>query len=109
MPTPLQRTGSNPVKVSDKWLPSERLRLQRMGRVLRVTGQLLSIDLDKLTIIEGRGDAPAWTAADGAAITIDCAKMPALRGRHDVAVWLGTYAHELFHNLYTPRTDALLM
>lgn len=106
-----QRTGSNPVNVKT-FDPQARLRYRRMGRTLRLTDQLLSADIDSLSIVDidetGRG-APAWTSADGARITINASKMPRLETRRQVAVWLGTNAHELFHNLYTPRTDSPLM
>src|SRR4051794_14233391 len=110
MARPLQRTGSNPVKVNaETRTASDLLRLQRMARVLRLTDQMLSFDIDSLSLVEGESSAPAWTSADGAHITIDAGRMPNLWGRHNIAVWLGTNAHELFHNLYTPRTGTLLM
>ena len=111
MPQQWQRTGSNPVKVNaETHGPIALLRYQRMGRVLRLTDQMLSGDIDSLSIVEG-GQAPAWTSADGAAITIDASKMPSLvsGSRRNIAVWLGTNGHELFHNQFTPRADALLM
>ena len=104
-----QRTGSNPVKVNpDTYQPGTLLRLQQMGRELRLTDQMLSLDVDSLSIVEG-GPAPAWTSAEGDAITINVNDMPNLNTRRGIAVWLGTNAHELFHNLYTPRSTSLLM
>lgn len=102
----MQRTGTNPVKVEAE--PQTLLRLRRMGRELRMTDQILSLDLDSVTIVEG-GPAPAWTSPDGSVITIDVKRMPFLRSRESVAIWLGTNAHELFHNLYTPRDTTRLM
>ena len=104
----MKRTGTNPVNISKAVMPSELLRYQRMGRELRVMDQLLSPDIDSVSIIES-GPAPAWTSADGADITIAVSTMPPLHTRRQIAVWLGTNAHELFHNLFTPRVDSRLM
>ena len=100
------RTGSNPVDVEGD--PQFVLRLRRMARELRLTDQILSFDLDCVRVVDS-GPAPAWTSPDGSTITVNVGKMPGIRGRRGIAVWLGTNAHELFHNLFTPRSDALLM
>ncbi len=104
----MKRTGTNPVNISRVKHPTELLRYQRMGRELRVMDQLLSPDIDSVSIIEG-GPAPAWTSADGADVTINVSNMPPLNSRRDIAVWLGTNAHELWHNKYSPRADSRLM
>src|SRR5262245_7297177 len=109
MAMPYQRTGTNPVKVRPYTDPDELLRLRRMGRELRVMDQILSADIDSLAIVDDNSPAPAWTLPDGSVITIDAGKMPKLTDRRGIAVWLGTNAHELFHNLFTPRVDAKLM
>jgi hypothetical protein len=101
-----QRTGTNPVKVEAE--PRTLLRLRRMGREIRMTDQMLSLDLDSVQIVEG-GPAPAWTSPDGSTISVNVKRMPTVWTREGIAVWLGTNAHELFHNLYTPRDSALLM
>jgi hypothetical protein len=103
------RTGTNPVLV-ERANPATLLRLRRMGRTLRMTDQLLTYDLDSLVLVEnGTTGAPAWTAPDGSVITIDVSKMPSLYTRKGIAVWLGTNAHELFHNLWSPRSGSVLM
>jgi hypothetical protein len=102
-----QRTGSNPVHY-DTSDPVLLLRLKRLARELRLTDQILSFDLDSVQLVSG-GPAPAWTSPDGSTITVDVSKMPGVHSRKDLAVWLGTNAHELFHNLFTPRTTSKLM
>lgn len=106
-----KRTGTNPVtfRESNDMLPLTRLRYQRMARELRLTDQILSFDVDSVGITDTGIGAPAWTTADGSSITIDAGMMPPLKTRRQIAVWLGTNAHELFHNLFTPRQDSLLM
>ena len=107
--TGTMRTGTNPVHV-ERANPATLLRLRRMGRTLRLTDQLLTYDLDSLVLVEnGHTGAPAWTTPDGSVITIDVSKMPSLYTRKGVAVWLGTNAHELFHNLFSPRSGSILM
>lgn len=103
-----QRTGSNPVHLPDSVPGVDRVRYQRLAREMRLTLQMLTYDIDTLSIVDG-GPAPAWTEIDGDAVTINAAKMPPLRTRKQIAVWLGTKAHELFHSLYTPRADTVLV
>jgi hypothetical protein len=103
-----KRTGTNPVHITA--FPADLLLYQRIARELRMTDQILSDDLDCVEIVEA-GKAPAWTHPDGSRITINLARMPSLikAKRSHVAVWLGTNAHELFHNHYTPRSNSPLM
>ena len=103
-----QRTGSNPVNLGDAVLPSDRIRYQRMARVIRLMDQMLTYDIDTVAV-EASGPAPAWTKLDGDHITINAGMMPGLWSRTDVAVWLGTNAHEVFHSLYTPRAGTKLV
>jgi hypothetical protein len=106
-----QRTGSNPVRVEHAD-PLVILHLRRMGRHLRLTDQILSYDLDNIVIVDNDTAAPAWTNPDGETITINVRRMPGLgigADRRAIAVWLGTNAHELFHNLFTPRSGSMLM
>jgi hypothetical protein len=107
MPTPTQRTGKNTVQLNNV-LPSTLLRYQRLARELRLTDQILSVDVDSVTI-SGTGAAPAWTTLDGSHLTFNSEMMPGIQSRKNIAVWLGTNAHELFHNLFTPRTGSPLM
>lgn len=100
-----KRTGTNPVKIDVE--PKVLIRLQRIARELRLTGQILSFDLDSVQLVDGGGIA--WTSPDGSTITINAARMPSVFTRKGVAVWLGTYAHELFHNQFTPRSTSRLM
>lgn len=106
-----QRIGSNPVHVNNVD-PVALLALRRMGRHLRLTDQILSFDLDHIVLVEDDSSTPAWTNADGETITINVRRMPGLgigADRRAIAVWLGTNAHELFHNLFTPRSGSALM
>ena len=103
---PLRR-GSTDVDVPDL-TPKQMLRLQRLGRELRLTDQILSDDLDQVSIVGG-GPAPAWTSLDGDHVTFSMAKMPMPTNKIDVAVWLGTNAHELGHVLFSPRSSSMLM
>jgi len=104
------RRGKTNVNVSieDGYRPDDLLRLTRLARNLRVLDQLLSTDLDTLSIDES-GPAPAWTTLDGDHISFSLGKMPLPKHNLDVAVWLGTNAHELGHVLFTPRKDSPLM
>jgi hypothetical protein len=88
--------------------PGDILQLARLGRELRLTDQILTFDLDTVSIVEN-GPAPAWTTLDGEHISFAASKMPFPTGRIDVAVWLGTNAHEVGHVLYSPRVDSPLM
>lgn len=106
MSTLHKRTGSNPVHVEAD--SRTLLGLRRMARELRLTDQILSFDIDSVSVIE-KGPAPAWTSPDGSAITINRTRMPPLTKRKNVAVWLGTNAHELFHNLFSPRENSPLI
>jgi hypothetical protein len=88
--------------------PEAVLRLNRLGRELRLTDQILSVDMDTVSIVPS-GPAPAWTTLDGDAVSFALDKMPAPTSRDAVAVWLGTNAHELGHVLFTPRRNSPLM
>lgn len=103
------RRGATNVHVSDaEYSPRTLLRLGRMGRELRLTDQMLSDDLDTVTIVED-GPAIAWTSPDGSHVTFNLSRMPRPDTALDVAVWLGTNADELGHVIFTPREDSLLM
>jgi len=91
-----------------KLTPRELVRLQRLARELRLTDQILSIDMDTVTV-EASGPAPAWTTLEGDKVSFNWAKMPTPWQKVDVAVWLGTNAHELGHVLFSPRRDSTLM
>jgi hypothetical protein len=88
--------------------PEDLLRLGRLGRELRVMDQILSPDVDTLTI-QASGAAAAWTSLDGDHISFALDRMPIPRTDDDIAIWLGTNAHELGHVHHTPRRDSLLM
>lgn len=103
-----QRRGSTHVTLDDDISPRELLRVQRLARELRLTDQILSNDLDTLSVEPG-GPAPAWTTLDGDKVSFNYAKMPKPFDRIDIAVWLGTNAHELGHVLFSPRRSSTLM
>ena len=104
-----QRQGSTHVDVDrENVTPKQMIRLQRLGRELRLTDQILSSDLDAVSIVDG-GPAPAWTSSDGEHVSFNLAKMPMPVHKIDVAVWLGTNAHELGHVLFSPRSQSVLM
>jgi hypothetical protein len=104
-----QRRGETHVNLDVKTVPpKELLRVQRLARELRLTDQILSIDVDALRI-EKTGPAPAWTTLEGDTISFAYASMPKPTTRFDIAVWLGTNAHELGHVLYSPRKGSTLM
>lgn len=103
---PTKRQGQTHVEANLE--PADRLRLGRLARELRLTDQILSTDLDSVTITE-QGPAPAWTTLDGDHIHFALDRMPTPESNLDVAVWLGTNAHELGHVLYSPRRSSDLM
>jgi hypothetical protein len=103
-----QRRGTTRVMLDADVNPEVLLRLHRLARELRLTDQILSVDLDTLSIVMD-GQAPAWTSLDGDHVTFAWKKMPSPTGRLELAVWLGTNAHELGHVLFSPRRDSLLM
>jgi uncharacterized sporulation protein YeaH/YhbH (DUF444 family) len=106
---PIGRRGQTIVELSPAdWSPQELLRISRLSRELRLTDQILSIDVDTVSVVQN-GPAPAWTTLEGDAITFSMGHMPKPWGRVDVAIWLGTNAHELGHVLYSPRRHSLLM
>jgi hypothetical protein len=103
------RHGTTNVNLNDEGIPPiELVRLGRIGRELRLTDQILSYDLDTLSIVD-TGVAPAWTTLEGDHISFAMDKMPLLKGNLEVAVWLGTNAHELGHVLFSPRRGSPLM
>ena len=82
--TPL-RTGTTNVVLNDpKVKPEEIVRLHRLGREIRLTDQILSDDLDTLSIVAD-GPAPAWTTLEGNHISFAMDKMPFPQGKGDVA------------------------
>lgn len=101
------RSGKTTVDVPNL-TPGALLRLSRLGRELRITGQILSDDLDSTSIVAD-GPAPAWTTLDGDAMSFSMRHMPKPSSRVDLGVWLGTFAHELGHNLFSPRSGSELM
>ena len=101
------RSGKSTVDVPNL-TPGQLLRLSRLGRELRLTGQILSTDLDSTAIVAD-GPAPAWTTLDGDAMSFSMKHMPKPTSRVDLGVWLGTFAHELGHNLFSPRSGSELM
>jgi hypothetical protein len=104
-----QRRGTTEVTVHNETVtPAGMVRLHRLGRELRLTDQILSDDLDTVSIVDN-GPAPAWTTLDGDHIFFALNRMPFPNARLDVAVWLGTNAHELGHVLFSPRRGSLLM
>ena len=105
--TDRHRRGKTTVTAPDL-TPERRLRLQRLGMELRLTDQILSPDVEAITIAAD-GPAPAWTTLDGDHIHFALDQMPHPRSRAEVAVWLGTNAHELGHVLYSPRRHSPLM
>lgn len=88
--------------------PQEALRVHRLARELRLTDQILSVDLDTVRVVP-TGPAPAWTNLDGDAVSFAYNRMPKPRSLVDIAVWLGTNAHELGHVLFSPRSGSTLM
>lgn len=103
------RQGASNVNVPDARItPEGKMRLHRIARELRLTDQILSPDLDTVSIVDS-GEAPAWTSLDGDHVTFACSHMPEPVDRLSVAVWLGTNAHELGHVLWSPRTWSPLM
>jgi hypothetical protein len=102
------RQGTTEVLLPDTYSPQDVLRLQRLARELRLTDQILSYDLDAVSIVPA-GPAPAWTTLEGDRISFSMAHMPLPISKVDIAVWLGTNAHELMHVLFSPRTDSTLM
>ena len=104
----LRRGATNVVLNDDNYSPKTLLRLGRLGRELRLTDQMLSDDLDTVSIVES-GPAAAWTSSDGSHVTFNVSRMPRPWTALDVAVWLGTNAHELGHVEFTPREDSTLM
>jgi hypothetical protein len=103
------RQGSTLIELPlDELKPNERLRLIRLARELRLTDQILSLDVDTVSVEVG-GPAPAWTTLEGDKVSFSYAKMPKPMTAIDVAVWLGTNAHELGHVLFSPRRDSTLM
>jgi len=106
---PTKRQGTTNIDVRQAGLaPTDLLRLGRLARELRLTDQILSVDLDSVSIVD-HGPAPAWTTLDGDHIHFALSRMPAPESGLDVAVWLGTNAHELGHVLYSPRRGSELM
>lgn len=104
-----QRRGTTRVDASLSELSPEKLmRMWRLGRELRLTDQILSEDLDTLTITNN-GPAPAWTTLDGDHISFALDRMPFPDTEYHVAVWLGTNAHELGHVMRSPRRESTLM
>lgn len=103
------RTGTTNVDVpAAKLTPKAAVTLHRLARELRLTDQILSDDLDTVSIVDN-GPAPAWTTLEGDHITFALSRMPFPRSPVDVAVWLGTNAHELGHVLFSPRRHSPLM
>jgi len=104
-----KRQGTTKIDVrSPRVTPDELLRLSRIGTELRITDQILSLDLDAVSVVED-GPAPAWTTLDGDHISFSLRHMPLPNSRMNIAVWLGTNAHELGHVLFSPRSDSELM
>src|SRR4051812_49867536 len=105
-----QRKGDTVIQVQsdDETTPDDIVRLTRLARELRMTDQILSDDLDTLTVVKN-GPAPAFTSLEGDHITFALNQMPRPDSRAKVAVWLGTNAHELGHVLFSPRTGSPLM
>lgn len=104
------RAGTTNVSLtlSDGFTPRDILRISRLARELRLTNQILSTDLDTVSVVD-TGPAPAWTSLDGDHVSFAAKRMPRLDRRVDVAVWLGTNAHELGHVLFSPRKGSPLM
>jgi hypothetical protein len=103
------RRGTTEVKLLHTQLtPQQLVRLSRLGRELRLTDQILSDDLDTVSIVDG-GPAPAWTSLAGDHVSYALDRMPLPETKLDVAVWLGTNAHELGHVLFSPRSGSALM
>ena len=103
------RRGTTTVRVDDENMtPAQLVRLSRLGRELRLLDQILSTDLDTVSIVQS-GPAPAWTTLDGDHVSFALGMMPFPNDKVDVAVWLGTNAHELGHVLFSPRRYSPLM
>lgn len=103
------RRGHTHVEIRETEVtPDELIRLNRLGRELRLTDQILSDDLDTVSIVD-RGPAPAWTTLDGDHVSFALDRMPMPDSPLAVAVWLGTNAHELGHVLFSPRRRSPLM
>lgn len=105
-----QRKGDTVINVwaDDNTTADDIVRLTRLARELRMTDQILSDDLDTVTVSK-TGPAPAFTSLEGDHITFALDQMPTPDSRAKVAVWLGTNAHELGHVLFSPRTGSPLM
>jgi hypothetical protein len=104
------RTGTTTIKNGSGADAEQARRLQRLGRELRLTDQILTDDLNAVEIWMSGGPAPAWTTGDGETVGFAVDQMPDFDTAHGLAVWLGTNAHEVGHVLYTPRTeDALIV
>src|SRR5215471_17464586 len=103
MHNPVERQGATNVALSpDDFKPEDLILLARFGRVIRLTNQILSPDLDTVSIVPA-GPAPAWTTLEGNHITFAMQHMPLPHNPIDVAIWLGTNAHEMAHVLRSPR------
>src|SRR6185295_14759482 len=88
------RRGENKVQLADETPATELLRVTRLARELRLTNQMLSMDVDAVNV-QAIGGAPAWTTTDGTTVTFGYDMMPpitAVASRVNVAVWLGTNA-----------------
>jgi von Willebrand factor type A domain len=104
-----KRLGTTNVELdSSKYAPLELLRINRLARNMRLTGQIISVFMDTLSIVQN-GPAPAWTTLEGNHVSFAMDKMPLPDDKTDVAVWLGTFIHELCHSLKSPREDSELM
>ena len=105
-----QSSGMTHVELSpDDFSPADLLRIERLGRELRMVLELLSsFDLETVTIVN-IGVAPAWTTMDGDHVYFSMKHMPLPTMPVDVAVWMGTMAHELGHVLFSPWSGAPLM
>lgn len=103
------RRGSTHVDLDElTWDPADVLRLARLAREIRLTDQILTPDMDTVSVVED-GPAPAWTTLEGDHVTFAAKKMPPPNSPINVAIWLGTNAHELGHVLFTPRTGSRLL
>src|SRR5206468_5789660 len=80
----IQRSGSTNVELDlNDVTPAELLRVQRLARELRLTDQILSTDLDTVSVVSA-GPAPAWTTLEGDKVSFAMNQMHKLTSSIDV-------------------------
>jgi hypothetical protein len=105
-----QKSGTTQIELPlDDYSPADLLKIERLGREIRMVLELLSsFDVDTVSIVQN-GPAPAWTTLDGDHVSFSMKHMPNPDSPFAVAVWMGTVAHELGHVKFSPRSGSSLM